>query len=309
MVDQFLPFHAGELEAQRRAGFAARVAAIRDYMPDQHRLFFAQQRYFFVAAVDESGQPVATVLIGEPGFVSSPDDRTLRIATQFDDNDPAASAFRKGAAIGALGIEFETRRRNRANGVITVADQTGLTMALRESFGNCPQYIQARDIRRAEPASAPARAFSQLNEDARAIIAKADTFFVATSSGSIADATGGADISHRGGRVGFVRIDGDVLSIPDYRGNRYFNTLGNLVIEPRAALLFIDFESGDVLQLQGDANIDWRVEDDATAPDGAERLWRFNISRGWLRRGALPYRWSFREFSPQTERTGIWKAG
>lgn len=181
-------------------------------------------------------------------------------------------------------------------------------MALRESFGNCPQYIQARDIRRAAPEAAPARAFSTLGDSERAIIAKADTFFVATSSGFIANATGGADMSHRGGRIGFVRIDRDVLSIPDYRGNRYFNTLGNLVIEPRAALLFIDFERGDVLQLQGEASIDWRTENDATAPDGAERLWRFRVTRGWLRRGALPYRWSFREFSPQTERTGLWKA-
>ena len=61
----------------------------------------------------------------------------------------------------------------------------------------------------------------------------------------------GADISHRGGRPGFVRVDGDVLTIPDFRGNRYFNTLGNLIAEPRASLLFVDFETGDLLQLQG----------------------------------------------------------
>ena len=41
------------------------------------------------------------------------------------------------------------------------------------------------------------------------------------------------DISHRGGRPGFVRVDGDVLTIPDFRGNRYFNTLSNLLLEQR----------------------------------------------------------------------------
>jgi hypothetical protein len=54
----------------------------------------------------------------------------------------------------------------------------------------------------------------------------------------------GADISHRGGLPGFVRVQGDELTIPDFRGNRYFNTLGNLIAEPRASLLFIDFEKG-----------------------------------------------------------------
>jgi hypothetical protein len=48
-----------------------------------------------------------------------------------------------------------------------------------------------------------------------------------------------------------------VLTIPDFRGNRFFNTLGNLVSDPRAALLFVDFETGDLLHLQGRVEIDW----------------------------------------------------
>ncbi|XLM22644.1 pyridoxamine 5'-phosphate oxidase family protein, partial [Chromobacterium piscinae] len=61
--------------------------------------------------------------------------------------------------------------------------------------------------------------------------------------------------SHRGGKPGFVKIDGDTLTIPDFAGNGYFNTLGNLLRHPRAGLLFIDFSSGDTLQLAGRAEV------------------------------------------------------
>lgn len=48
--------------------------------------------------------------------------------------------------------------------------------------------------------------------------------------------------------------------MPDFRGNRYMNTLGNLLAEPRAALLFIDFDRGDVLHLQGKTQILWQTQ-------------------------------------------------
>ena len=58
-------------------------------------------------------------------------------------------------------------------------------------------------------------------------------------------------MSHRGGKPGFVGVQGDTLAIPDFRGNRFYNTLGNLLGDPRAGLLFVDFASGDILQIQG----------------------------------------------------------
>lgn len=114
-------------------------------------------------------------------------------------------------------------------------------------------------------------------------------------------------MSHRGGRPGFVRVDGDVLTIPDFPGNRYFNTLGNLLLDPRAGLLFVDFASGDLLHLQGRAELDW----DGGAESGfagAERLWRVQVTAGWRCPGALGVRWAFRGYAPTTERTGQWNA-
>ena len=286
-------FHADEVTAQRRAGVGAVRAIIRDFMPAQHREFFALLPYLIIAVPDSAGQPLATVLTGTPGFIASPDPATLRIAARPEPEDPAAEFFREGAAVGLLGIDLATRRRNRANGTIMCSDVQGLGIAVRESFGNCPQYIRRRDVRRVPALPQPAEALTELDADARTLITGADTFFVASRSRP--ELGGGMDISHRAGPPGFVHIDGNVLTIPDFRGNRYFNTLGNLLGNPHASLLFVDFTLGDVLQLQGLADIDW---DGADAIEGSERVWHFRTIYGWRRRAALPLRWDFVGTSP-----------
>jgi predicted pyridoxine 5'-phosphate oxidase superfamily flavin-nucleotide-binding protein len=270
------PFHVGERQAQVRAFGAPSPGGvgIRSFMPDQHRLFFAQLPFLAVGTLDEAGAPAATLLTGAPGFVRSPDPRTLVIAAHAD--DPTGRRLVEGAPVGLLGIELPTRRRNRANGRIAAAGLAGITVAIEQSFGNCPQYIHVRDVASEPVPSGAIEAFEGFDAAARAQVAAADTFFVATASGGGVD-HGGCDVSHRGGPAGFVRVEGDVLTIPDYRGNRFFNTLGNLLLEPRAALLFVDFAAGRLLHLQGTAEVLW---DDDDLP-GAERAWRFRPERGW----------------------------
>ena len=301
------PFHRGEHEAQRRAGVQLHGAPIRDQMPDQHRSFFAGLPVLFVGVMDGTGWPVATALAGSPGFMSSPDARTLHVGALPARDDPAAGWLRTGASAGLLGIDLETRRRNRVNGTVLAVDEKGFTPGVSQSFGNCPQYIQAREVekRKAPDRDPIAERLGGLDARARELIAHADTFFVASSSGLVESIAGGMDISHRGGRPGFVRVDGDVLTIPDFRGNRYFNTLGNLLLDPRAGLLFADFENGLLLHLQGWAEIDW---DGGAASGfaGAERLWRIRVTAGWRRPDALPLRWAFRDYAPTTQRTGGW---
>ncbi|WP_332697306.1 pyridoxamine 5'-phosphate oxidase family protein [Bosea sp. (in: a-proteobacteria)] len=295
-----LPFHEGELEAQSLAGLGSRGAGIREFMPDQHREFFGLLPYLFAAGRDEAGRPIATVLTGEDGFISSPSPTELAIAALPALHDPAGPALSPGDAIGLLGIDLRTRRRNRANGVIVARGEGGLRVAVSQSFGNCAKYIQSRQHQRAPALAEPAEAFSGLDEAARALIARADTLFIASA------AAGGVDISHRGGQPGFVAIEGDRLTVPDFAGNNYFNTLGNLLLEPAAGLLFVDFAAGDVLQLQGETEIIWDGPELA-ALSGAQRLWRFRSRRGWRRRAALPLRWSAPELAPTTLATGIWR--
>ena len=304
-------FNADELMAQALAGGGPRGNGIRNFLPEQHRQFFSLLSYVFAGAIDSEGWPLATLLTGQPGFVQSPDPSTLHIASLPDAEDPANEALSPNREIGILGIDLSTRRRNRANGRVVARDSSGIRIAVGQSFGNCPQYIQMRAL--AAPGFDPGPAVPKsvepvdhLDLPARAAIAAADTFFVASRSRPGDGAEYGADISHRGGRPGFVRTDGDQLTIPDFRGNRYFNTLGNLIAEPRASLLFVDFATGDLLQLQGTAEVDWSGAPAAQIA-GAERLWRFHVTRGWRRRSATPLRWSFLEYSRTTAATGLWR--
>ncbi|KRE02481.1 pyridoxamine 5'-phosphate oxidase [Bosea sp. Root670] len=301
------PFHAGELAAQAQAGVAARGAGIRQFMPDQHRIFFGQLPWVFAGVPDSGGWPLATVLAAKPGFVESPTPTTLSIAALPARDDPAFEALRPGSPIGLLGLEFESRRRNRANGRIETVGTDGLTVAVAQSFGNCAKYIQVRNrVQDGNELAASATELSGLDAQTHSLIAGADTLFIA-SAAALGSEPGGVDISHRGGRPGFVRIDGDTLTIPDFAGNNYFNTFGNLLQEPRAALLFVDFQTGTLLQLQGEAEILWQGPELARL-DGAERLWRFHVRRGWRRAHALPLRWSAPEFAPTTLQTGLWAA-
>jgi uncharacterized protein len=300
-------FHADEIAAQDRAGHVlGETPAIRPFMPEQHRTFFAGLPYLLVGTVDAAGAPVATMLTGQPGFVQAPDATHLAIAAALDPADPAVRALQPGAEIGILGLDFATRRRNRANGRVVASGPAGFTVAVAQSFGNCPQYIQRRTVERVDRPAGPVEVLTGLDPEAAALIRGADTLFVASRARD-GLAEGGADISHRGGRPGFVRLRGDVLTVPDFSGNRYFNTLGNLIGEPRAALLFPDFARGDLLVLQGRATVDW---DGPAASDvaGAQRTWSFAVTGGWRRRAAIPFRWSAPEPAPQLARTGIWDA-
>lgn len=303
------PWHAGERQLQEHVGVAERMEAfgrrvIRNELPDQHRKFYQQLPFMVYGAVDSSGNPWASVLEGEPGFAHSPAPGTLHFNTRPSAEDPAQ--LNDEAAIGLLGIELHTRRRNRINGRVHSMSTGGFDVSVEQSFGNCPQYIQLRQFRSvplADPSTRMPLHLNGLDAAATAMIRAADTFFVA----SYVDINGGraVDVSHRGGLSGFVRVEGNVLTIPDFAGNLHFNTLGNLLLNPRAGLLFIDFISGDVLQLTGRTEI---ILEDPTieAFQGAERLWTFHVEQLVRRPAALALRWRFDGVSPTSLLTGSW---
>jgi len=310
-------FHRGEREIQSRLGVREQIENVgqrfvRDYMPDEHRQFLEQLPLLLLGSIDKSGRPWASVLVGRPGFIKSPDPRTLEIHTRPIFGDPLNDNLARGVPVGALGIEFSTRRRNRLNGKVSSTRDDYLTISVGQSFGNCPQYIQARDFEFlpgvdsiGEPRQS--RQLHKFDERTREIVTRADNFYIATHlSGEAGDVTHGADVSHRGGKPGFVRIDDDkTLTFPDFTGNYHFNTLGNILLNPRAGLLFIDFEKGDLLYLTCTAEIIWDSEE-RRAFTGAERLVRFTLDEGILIEDAMPIRWDFLEYSPSLDQTGSW---
>jgi predicted pyridoxine 5'-phosphate oxidase superfamily flavin-nucleotide-binding protein len=311
------PWHKGELELQRRAGVAEQMDSVgrkvmRTFLLDQHREFYPLLPFIVIGSVDPDGAPWATIRAGQPGFLQSPDPLTLMVDAARDPEDPAERGMEDGDAIGLVGVDLVTRRRNRLNGKVSRNGGDGFSVTVGHSFGNCPRYIQNRHFRFVRDPSTQGSASAptishRVTDVARQIIARADTFFVA-SYVDRGDVGRQVDVSHRGGLPGFVRVDRDGgLTVPDFNGNLFFNTLGNFLVNPRAGLLFVDDETGDMLQIAG------RVEVILDSPDiaafeGAERLWRVMPERVVLRPDALPLRWTLVEggFSPSSLMTGSW---
>jgi uncharacterized protein len=309
------PFHPAELAIQERLGRRKMLAAparrfIRDHLIPQHREFFEQLPFMVVGSVDSAGQPWASIVAGEPGFAHSPDEKHLRLDVLPHLDDPLAANLVLGAPVALLGIELESRRRNRLNGTVAARDGHGWTVGVNQSYGNCPQYIQSRDLHPvALSSAAPGVSGTELSADDRSLIARADTFFIATSNPHREDGVSyGADVSHRGGRPGFVRIDGDgTLTAPDFIGNFFFNTIGNLQVNPRAGLLFPDFATGDVLMLATRATVIWEGEE-VRRFEGAQRLLRFQVESTLRFNGVLPFRSDGKvHYAPELAHTGTWK--
>jgi uncharacterized protein len=308
------PFHQGEQAIQSRLGVQERMEqpgrrAIRNYLTAQHQQFFAQLPYVIVGTVDDSGCPWATFLAGKPGFVAASDEYHLQINSQLIWCNPLATNITNGSDVGVLGIELHTRRRNRLSGVVTEVGENGIQILVKQSYGNCPQYIQARVLELAvtdqtatkDIASKQLERFDSITQS---LIAKADTCFITTAY--LDETAGGVDVSHRGGKPGFVRVDDDkTLTIPDFAGNYYFNTFGNLELNDRAGLLFLNFDQGDFLYLTGRAKVIWEGSEISDYA-GAQRLFRFYLDHGYHVDGSLNLHWSAPQFSSFLDHTGSW---
>jgi uncharacterized protein len=291
LIDEREPiFHEGERALQEQAGVAERLARIgpqmiRERMPEQHRSFFGMLPFILMGSVDERGQPTASLLAALPGFVSSPDPSTLRIGALPRQDDPLHDNLRPGAPLGVLGLQPHTRRRNRANGNVRELDGGGFSLHVQQSFGNCPKYIHPREVTYAEAAGRePVIVSNGLGARERALIRRADTFFLASAhprafAGQRAQ---GVDVSHRGGPRGFAHFtDDESFIVPDYSGNNLYNTLGNLLVNPAAGLLFIDTDGRDVLQLEASADI-LDGSHPFAGPEPTGRVVRFTVRRARL---------------------------
>jgi predicted pyridoxine 5'-phosphate oxidase superfamily flavin-nucleotide-binding protein len=281
-------FHDGELQAQRNSNesdVAARNGAnvaehiIRPALP-----FVRQQKMAYVSSIDSDGRVWASVLFGEPGFMEPSDDATtlsvdLRKVAMLS-SDPLWENIRHDSRLGLLLLELQTRKRLKINGEVA-REAEKLLVRVTESVPICPRYIQRRTIELPTPGeqgvSSNVSTGPALGQEQCALISRADTFFLAS-----AHATHGADCTHRGGPVGFVvLLDDGKLRIPDYNGNGMFNSAGNVLIDPRAGLVFPDYEARQMLQLTGRAEMLWDQPDPDGITGGTGRFWEFETTR-WI---------------------------
>ncbi|NEE01007.1 pyridoxamine 5'-phosphate oxidase family protein [Phytoactinopolyspora halotolerans] len=294
-------FHPGEKAVQIRAGVDAAdwgSAGVGGTVPPIAAEFLQAQVFVVISAADRSGALWTTQLTGEPGFVHAAAEDEVHIRAVPPPTDPLhdalnATSSTEPADVGLIALEPSTRRRMRVNGT---AHRDGDRMIVRteQVYSNCPKYIQTR---RPRPLLTPQRSrpirheSHDLTQHQRSWLSRADTFFIGTASPHL-----GLDASHRGGNPGFVHVDGSRLSWPDYVGNSMYMTLGNLELDSRAGLLFLDWEQGHSLHLSGRARIDWSPSRAAGTP-GAQRHIDFDLDRVVQVDHSTPLTWTFEKYS------------
>jgi len=270
------PFHPGEQTVQTTAGVRVEAEArgqrmLTSTMVDAQRQFFGELPFVVAARVDASGQPWAEFVTGAPGFISFAADGSVRIdrgrAAAASPFAGSCLAVQPGHELGLLGIDLARRRRNRINGKVEAVSVGAIALRVEQGYGNCPKYISQRPWNAGLFAGDYLQQLSvNISPAVAAVIARSDTFFIGSSSGvaavgdTIQPTAWGADISHRGGEPGFLQVDGNLLHFADYPGNNLFNTLGNLQREPRCGLLLLDFDSGEVVQINGRAALNWDAD-------------------------------------------------
>ena len=323
------PFHVGEIALQQAAGAQEHVMSyapkfVRHYLPEQHRQFYPELPFLVVAARDETGAMWSTILEktaasntnnddkNDAKFITSPDDRTLHIQTQPVPGDALHNAFspQTQTDLGILGIQLETKRRNRVNGRAVADANGGLVFTVDQSFGNCPQYIKAR-VNWYKAAATSTNKIpstkSKLSFDAKQLttrqiqwIQSAETVFTASGyRGTGEDVRFGNDASHRGGSPGFMSVDvgnhnhknggqqqQHVISWTEYPGNNHFNTLGNILMDPRVGISIPNFETGGLLQVSGTATVEM-----GKLEDGGRKVHLYVAAVNELPAGSLPIRW------------------
>jgi uncharacterized protein len=294
-------YHEGEIEAQQHAG--ERTIGERNGKMLTNKIipgainFIEKQPLFIISSQNNHGELFASLLAGEPGFIKVIDPGSIAINTKLINSsrlDPFWSNISAQTKTGMLFIELSSRRRFRINGKIALHDEI-LHVSIDQAYPNCPKYIQQRQhvLKTGKPVyEVPAEHGTLLAPHLRDLIRQADTFFVASSNDA-----GDMDASHRGGLPGFVSIaDDGALLIPDYSGNGMYNTLGNFIKNPRAGLVFPDFEHQRTLQLTGTVEICWKSNDQQPS-GGTGRFWKFYPGHWILLENLKGFDWNFVEYS------------
>jgi uncharacterized protein len=114
----------------------------------------------------------------------------------------------------------------------------------------------------------------RFSDDDRAFIERVPMFFLAT-----ADAGGWPDCSYKGGQPGFVRVvDESTVAFPSYDGNGMFRSLGNVLVNPKVGMLFVDFERPNRMRINGIASLH---DDDEllSSFEGAQLIVRVHAER------------------------------
>ncbi|PRX54901.1 pyridoxamine 5'-phosphate oxidase family protein [Flagellimonas meridianipacifica] len=298
-------FHEGELAVQRKLGKEKEANRLKRMItpvifPGMVP-FIELQTLIFAGTTDASGQPWSSALYGELGFLKVPNRNELIIHPEKIKSPKSDVFFQNietNTEVGFLFIQHESRTRFRVNGRV-VKENGVIKVQVVESYGNCPKYIQAGKLILDNTFDADLGEVPEgtvLGPNELDIISRSNTFYVSSRNKD-----GRTDTSHRGGNDGFVSVSPDgTLLIPDYPGNNLFNTLGNIHQYPKTGLLFMDHNSGTVLQLVGEAKVLYGRDSEKELAVSGETgvFWEFRTTK-WIRtEGHYRGAWELYTYSP-----------
>lgn len=278
-----------------------------------------------LGTLDKQGRPWTTIIGGEPSCMR-PMGRSIVAVNSLVDlkYDPVVEIIRglqgqdveNGSIIGGLPIDLASRNRVKLFGRLVsgrhgleinrLNDHDGfgearLMISVESSLGNCPKYLNKKNIIPALPNPVMISDSLPLPDMAVRLLAKADMFFISSSTSDGPKRSVGTN--HRGGPPGFVRVlhnetgKGTALIFPEYSGNRLYQTLGNLHLYPRAGLCFPDFDTQDVLYITGITEIITGTEAASLLPR-SNLLVKVTIASARFVQGGLPFRGLQGELSP-----------
>lgn len=240
-----------------------------------------------VGALDDEDRPWTALWGGAPGFsepigggfvgtrtlVDSKYDPVVQALVGGEDKGEMLQPQGEGKMLSGLAIDLVTRKRVKIAGKVAAGtirsvdveveegsslptdapkkqDQIQLVTKIEQSLGNCPKYLNQYELRPALLTPHILSSGPSLSPEARNLVDKADMFFLSTSSGI------DMDTNHRGGPPGFIRVlSPSCIIYPEYSGNRLYQSLGNLQLNPLIGVTVPDFETGDVLYTTGTAEV------------------------------------------------------
>ncbi|KAJ4481674.1 hypothetical protein C8J55DRAFT_512284 [Lentinula edodes] len=278
-------WHIGELSIRQKMKFTEDPSLdgmytwISEELDPGHAQFHSECHFLPVTTVDSDGRPWSSILApgeGRPGssFIRYIGGSRLRVSARIWDGEPILRTGKDNMLIAGIGIHFPTRRRNKIAGFVSRYERSGdgddcvvLEMTINETIGNCPKYINLRHLSphpNTHPKVMTERLHLQKDDRLPAelidFILASDTVFLGTTYVALEkDAAlfpSHLGMNQRGGRKGFIRVslkDQRTLVLPDFSGNRILTSLGNIEASSLASFTFVDFESGAILYLTGEA--------------------------------------------------------
>jgi len=256
-------YHDGERYIQEqmevRDKSDSRSSMIYQEMPVVAAQFLESLNFAVLTFSNSKQELFSSVLSDFNSFITILNSKEIVMNLEKSSFIPSDILEEKNLNIGILGLEFENRMRIRVNGKGKIKDNK-LHLIIDNVYSNCPKYINDRKIIGKVDFfnNSIIHKYAILEKACKKIIEYSDTFFIASSYENK-----GADISHKGGKKGFLKIlNPTELKFNDFPGNNMYNTLGNIHINPNISILIVDFVNNDILHINGQAKIIDSIEKD-----------------------------------------------